>query len=63
MEELAETIAGVARGKLSCPPLVATALLRHVGAGGPGPLELIADYYSFAWYNMNVLPPIAKEKM
>lgn len=26
-------------------------------------IDLIADYYSFAWYNMNVLPPIAKEKM
>jgi prolyl oligopeptidase len=26
-------------------------------------IDLIADYYSFAWYNMGVLPPIAKEKM
>lgn len=26
-------------------------------------MDLIADYYSFAWYNMGVLPPIAKEKM
>ena len=26
-------------------------------------IESIADQYSFAWYNMNVLPPIAKEKM
>jgi prolyl oligopeptidase len=26
-------------------------------------IDLIADQYSFAWYNMNVLPPIAKEKM
>lgn len=26
-------------------------------------IDLIADYYSFAWYNMNVVPPIAQEKM
>lgn len=26
-------------------------------------IDMIADYYSFAWYNMNVIPPIAKEKM
>jgi prolyl oligopeptidase len=26
-------------------------------------IDLIADQYSFAWYNMGVLPPIAKEKM
>jgi prolyl oligopeptidase len=26
-------------------------------------IESIADQYSFAWYNMGVLPPIAKEKM
>lgn len=26
-------------------------------------IEKIADQYSFAWYNMNVLPPVAKEKM
>lgn len=26
-------------------------------------IDLIADYYSFAWYNMNVMPPIAREKM
>jgi prolyl oligopeptidase len=26
-------------------------------------IDLVADQYSFAWYNMGVLPPIAKEKM
>jgi prolyl oligopeptidase len=26
-------------------------------------IDLIADQYSFAWYNMGVMPPIAKEKM
>jgi prolyl oligopeptidase len=26
-------------------------------------IEKIADQYSFAWYNMNVLPPIAKKEM
>jgi len=26
-------------------------------------LDLAADQFSFAWYNMQVLPPIAKEKM
>jgi prolyl oligopeptidase len=26
-------------------------------------IELSADMYSFAWYNMGVIPPIAKEKM
>jgi prolyl oligopeptidase len=26
-------------------------------------IELAADQYSFAWYNMGVLPPMAKEKM
>ena len=26
-------------------------------------IDMIADQYSFAWYNMGVLPPIAKEKM
>ncbi|MFZ2905880.1 MAG: prolyl oligopeptidase family serine peptidase [Cyclobacteriaceae bacterium] len=26
-------------------------------------LEATADAYAFAWYNMNVIPPIAKEKM
>lgn len=26
-------------------------------------IDLIADQYSFAWYNMGVLPPIAKQKM
>ena len=26
-------------------------------------IDMIADYYSFAWYNMNVIPPIAKEKL
>lgn len=26
-------------------------------------IDLIADQYSFAWYNMGILPPIAKEKM
>lgn len=26
-------------------------------------IDMVADQYSFAWYNMQVLPPIAKEKM
>lgn len=26
-------------------------------------IELIADYYSFAWYNMGVVPPIAKKEL
>jgi prolyl oligopeptidase len=26
-------------------------------------IDLIADQYSFAWYNMGIVPPIAKEKM
>jgi prolyl oligopeptidase len=26
-------------------------------------IDMIADYYSFTWYNMNVIPPIAKEKL
>jgi len=26
-------------------------------------IELSADMYSFAWYNMGVIPPLAKEKM
>jgi prolyl oligopeptidase len=26
-------------------------------------LDLVADQFSFAWYNMQVLPPLAKEKM
>jgi prolyl oligopeptidase len=26
-------------------------------------IDMVADQYSFAWYNMGVLPPIAKEKM
>jgi prolyl oligopeptidase len=26
-------------------------------------IDQIADQYSFAWYNMGVLPPIAREKM
>ncbi|HYF69255.1 MAG TPA: prolyl oligopeptidase family serine peptidase [Ohtaekwangia sp.] len=26
-------------------------------------IEKIADQYSFAWYNMNVLPPLAKKEM
>jgi prolyl oligopeptidase len=26
-------------------------------------IDMIADQYSFAWYNMGVLPPIAREKM
>lgn len=26
-------------------------------------IEKIADQYSFAWYNMNVIPPVAKKDM
>ena len=26
-------------------------------------LEVIADQYAFAWYNMGVLPPLAREDM
>jgi prolyl oligopeptidase len=35
------------------------------GAGTPisKTIEQVADQYSFAWYNMGIVPPIAKEKM
>lgn len=35
------------------------------GAGTPisKTIEQLADRYAFAWYNMNVIPPLAKEKM
>jgi prolyl oligopeptidase len=35
------------------------------GAGTPvsKTIEQVADQYSFAWYNMGVVPPIAKQKM
>ncbi|MCZ8217323.1 MAG: prolyl oligopeptidase family serine peptidase, partial [Cyclobacteriaceae bacterium] len=35
------------------------------GAGTPvsKTIEQVADQYSFAWYNMGVVPPIAKDDM
>ena len=45
LDEVAATLVRVARGELFCPPAVAAALMRHVGAGAPPPrgrMELLA---------------------
>ena len=39
LDDFAETLVRVARGELFCPPIVAAALLRHVGAGAAAPPE------------------------
>jgi DNA-binding NarL/FixJ family response regulator len=39
LDDLAATLVRVTRGELFCPPMVAAALLRHVGAGAAAPPE------------------------
>jgi DNA-binding NarL/FixJ family response regulator len=39
LDDLAAALVGAARGELLCPPMVAAALMRHVGAGAAAPRE------------------------